>query len=95
MESERRHLGVSGPNSPQTRAGHPLGAYFTTLLPDTPNLAVRLQIPKRKLEFLFSFVDRNDLIALDNDRGEWIFYSKKDYHVVRERRIYHGRTDKR
>jgi hypothetical protein len=80
-------------HQPPDPRNHPFGAYFTTLPPDTPNLALRLRIPK--LEFLFSFLDRTNLIALDNDRGEWIFYSKKDYYVVRERRIYHGRTDQR
>ena len=80
-------------SQPPDPVNHPFGAYFTTLTPDTPNLAIKLGIPKRKLEYLFSFVDKNDLIALDNDRGEWIFYSPRDYEVEKERQVYHGKSE--
>ena len=83
----------------QPPGDHPFGAYFTTLAPDTPNLAKRLGIPKRKLEYLFSFEDRGDLRPLQNKRGRlnkrgrWIFYSPQDYYVEEERQVYSGRTD--
>src|SRR5437660_1245920 len=79
-------------SQPPDPKSHPFGAYFTTLPPDTPNLAIRLRIPKRKLEYLFSFVDGGDLIPLDGDRGEWIFYSREDYYVEKDRQLYHGKA---
>jgi hypothetical protein len=79
-------------SQPPDPRNHPFGTYFTTLPPETPNLAIRLRIPRRKLEYYFSFVDQRDLVPLDNDRGEWIFYSPTDYYVIRARQIAHGRT---
>jgi hypothetical protein len=32
---------------------HPKGAYFTNLIPRTPNLAQKLRVPKAKLAFIF------------------------------------------
>jgi hypothetical protein len=59
-------------------ADHPRGAYFTTLPADTRNLSNRLRIPREKLTHVFSFEDAGDLLRLDGDRGEWIFYSATD-----------------
>jgi hypothetical protein len=80
-------------SQPPDPAGHPFGAYFTTLPPDTRNLAIRLRIPRAKTEYVFSFLDANDLTPIDGDRGEFIFYSPMDYFVARERQTYHGKRD--
>jgi hypothetical protein len=64
---------------------HPKGAYFTTLGPETPNLALRLGIPKEKTERYFSFVDRGDLEPLRGGRGKYIFFSSADYRVESQR----------
>jgi hypothetical protein len=80
-------------SQPPNPASHPLGAYFTTLPPDTKNLTIRLRIPRAKTEFLFSFADAGDLAPLDGDRGEFIFYSSVDYVVVQDRQVFHGRSD--
>lgn len=71
---------------------HPAGAYFTTLSPQAPNLAVRLRIPRDKLEFLFQFYDAGDLRPLPGGRGAYIFYSPLDYVVVEGRQEYKGAT---
>ncbi len=76
----------------QPPADHPRGAYFTTLAPQTPNLAVRLRIPREKLEFVFQFLDAGDLLPLEGGRGSYIFYSPTDYLVVEERQQYNGGT---
>lgn len=60
---------------------NPFGAYFTTLGPATKNLALRLRIPRMKLEYVFMFEDKADLLPLRGQRGEYIFYSPKDYLV--------------
>ena len=60
---------------------HPAAVYFTTLPPDTPNLANRLRIPTSKVEFVFCFVDAGDLTPLPGDRGRYIFFFKCDYIV--------------
>jgi hypothetical protein len=80
-------------SQPPDPANHPYGAYFTTLPPDTKNLTIRLRIPRTKTEYIFSFVDANDLTPLDGDRGEFIFYSAADYFVVQDRQLYHGKRD--
>lgn len=77
----------------QPPADHPKGAYFTTLTPQTPNLAVRLRIPREKLGFLFEFSDAGDLLPLDGGRGSYIFYSPTDYLVAEERQKYKGSTN--
>lgn len=77
----------------QPPGDHPFGAYFTTLEPGTPNLAKRLLIPKRKIEYLFSFDDLGDLKPLRGGRGEFIFYSPQDYDVDEGRQRYCGTAD--
>lgn len=69
---------------------HPVGAYFTTLGPNEPNLFSKIRVPKVKQMYLFSFLDVGDLKPLDSDRGAWIFYSPTDYDVGRERQTYQG-----
>lgn len=76
----------------QPPADHPKGAYFTTLTPETPNLAVRLRIPREKLEFVFQFGGAGDLRPLDGGRGTYIFYSPMDYRVAEERQEHKGST---
>lgn len=71
---------------------HPLGAYFTTLDPTTPNLAARLRIPRSKIAFVFSFVDLGDLVALRGGRGKYVFYSPVDYRVHPDRQHGKGPT---
>jgi hypothetical protein len=69
---------------------HPIGAYFTTLPPGTSKLATRLRLPKRKVEFVFCFTNVGDLVPIDGDRGEFIFYSPIDYRVDRSRQRASG-----
>jgi hypothetical protein len=64
---------------------HPKGAYFTTLGPETMNLALRLGIPREKTEHYFSFVDSGDLEPLRGGRGKYIFFSTADYCVESKR----------
>jgi hypothetical protein len=71
---------------------NPKGAYFTTLTPDTPNLAQRLRIPREKIKFIFTFTGGEDLSPLDGGRGRYIFYSDNDYQVEKERQTHHGET---
>ena len=71
---------------------HPFGAYFTPLGRSTKNLAQRLRIPKAKLAFFFEFTDVGDLTPLPGGRGQFIFYSPKDYDVDQPRQINHGVT---
>ena len=73
-------------------ADHPVGAYFTTLAPQSPNLAVRLRIPREKLKFVFQFFDAGDLLPLEGGRGAYIFYSPSDYVVVESRQRFKGET---
>jgi hypothetical protein len=75
------------PPDPQS---HPLGTYFTTLSIETTNLAKRLRLPKRKIEYFLSFLDVGDLRPLRGGRGEFVFYSLGDYQVVQERQDRHG-----
>lgn len=72
--------------------GHPPGAYFTRLEPGTPGLAKKLRIPKRKLEYVFEFVDRGDLTPIAGDRGLRGFsvYFPGDYEVEPSRQRYDG-----
>lgn len=76
----------------QPPGDHPFGAFFTTLGPDTRNLAKRLGIPRRKLAYFFCFRDAGDLKRLPGDRGDVVFYSPKDYEVSADRQIDHGET---
>jgi hypothetical protein len=80
-------------SQPPNPASHPFGANFTTLPPNTKNLTIRLRIPRTKTEYVFSFVDADDLAPLDGDRGEFIFYSSADYVVPQNRQKYDGKSD--
>lgn len=66
----------------QPPGNHPFGAYFTTLGPDTINLAKRLRIPREKLAFVFCFDDASDLLPLPGGRGTFIVYSPTDYLIT-------------
>lgn len=79
-------------HQPPVRRHHPFGAYFTTLPPTAKKLAKQLFIPKRKLKYLFTFVDLGDLTPIKGRRGAYIFYHPRDYHVERDRETYHGRS---
>jgi hypothetical protein len=69
---------------------HPFGAYFTTMPPGTKNLALRIRVPNNKITHLFSFLDAGDLTPIRGGRGEYVFYSPKDYLVVEERQTFVG-----
>ena len=71
--------------------GHPFGAYFTPLGPETPKAKLRmLFVPERKREFVFAFEDLGDLIPLRGGRGLYVVYSPEDYVVERSRQLDHG-----
>lgn len=74
----------------QPPGDHPFGAYFTTLPPGTSNLALRLRIPKSKLQYVFTFADVGDLFPLPGGRGQFIYYSPADYPVEPARQTYEG-----
>jgi len=74
----------------QPPGDHPFGAYFTTLRPETAKLALRLRIPKSKLEFAFCFQDAGDLVRLRGGRGRYISYSPEDYAVAEDRQVATG-----
>ena len=69
---------------------HPFGAFFTTLPPDSPNLAQRLRIPRLKLGFAFVFSGEEGLTPLPGGRGEYIFYSPISYPVEKDRQVACG-----
>ena len=77
-------------SSPPPASGHPVGAYFTTLRPDAPNLATRLGLPRAKVAYLFAFSADDGLVPLRGGRGAYVFYSKHDYLVAPERQLYEG-----
>ena len=77
----------------QPPGDHPFGAYFTTLPPSATNLAKKLRIPRRKIEFVFCFQSQNDLLPLPGGRGDFVWYSPNDYEVVSERQNEYGRSD--
>ena len=79
-----------GANRPPRPDAHPYGAYFTSLPVTTRNLPKLLRMPRRKTEFFFSFVDVGDLRAFRGGRGEYIFYSPRDYPVPEARQRRHG-----
>ncbi|MGA2065341.1 MAG: hypothetical protein ABSG86_10240 [Thermoguttaceae bacterium] len=64
---------------------HPVGAYFTDLPSDTPNLALKLRISAAKAAYCFPFRDIGDLRPIRGHRGKHIFYSPEDYVVVQAR----------
>lgn len=69
---------------------HPRAAYFTSLGPETTNLAVKISVPTRKLRYVFIFEDSGDLTPLRGDRSRRILYSEHDYIVIEDRQIGHG-----
>ncbi len=74
---------------------NPPGAYFTTLPPDARNLGLTLRIGRAKREYVFEFVDANDLQQLTDNRGrpkQNILYSPEHYLVDAERQRYDGET---
>lgn len=76
----------------QPPGDHPFGAYFTTLSPDTPNLARRLRVPREKLKFVFQFTGHDGLKPIEDARGNFIFYSPADYWVAPNRQVFAGET---
>lgn len=70
----------------------PYGAYFTTLSPETPNLAKRLRIPRGKLLHQFVFFGAHGLRRLSGDRGEYVLFAAEDYMVTPVRQEFHGKT---
>lgn len=70
----------------------PLGAYFTTLPRDAPNLAARLGIPRSKVAYVFEFRGQTGLRPLRGGRGEYVFYCPEDYVVIEERHVGCGET---
>jgi hypothetical protein len=70
----------------------PFGAYFTVLPPGTSRLAKKLRIPRDKIAYVFTFVDRGDLIPLRGGRGAYISYSPADYAVEKDRQVYAGKA---
>src|SRR5262245_64916979 len=74
----------------QPPGNHPSGAYITTLVRGTPNLAQRLRIPRSKVQFVFEFTDVGDLTPLPGGRGQYVFYSPADYEVDPPRQLYAG-----
>ena len=74
----------------QPPADHPAGSYFTTLGPETKNLALRLRVPRSKIEYAFVFTGIGDLLPLRGQRGEFILYSPNDYIVAESRQVASG-----
>jgi hypothetical protein len=74
------------------RGRHPVGAYFTTLPPDAPKLTKRLRISKSKTKYVFVFTDIGDLTPLSGDRGQYVYYSPRDYDVDQSRQRHEGPT---
>lgn len=71
----------------------PHGAYFTTLPPDTNNLAERIGVSKMKTRYFFSFIDSGDLHPLNPRRPvrfQVKLYYPDDYLVTVERQCQHG-----
>lgn len=77
------------------RLENPKGAYFTSYPPGTWKLSVKIFVPKAKLEYVFQFEDRGDLLPLPGGRGHnnTIYYSPVDYCVERERQLFHSASD--
>lgn len=72
---------------------HPIGAYFTTLSPDTTNLAKKLRIPRRKIAYVFCFSRTEGLFQIDGGRGQFIWFSPNDYTVEQHQQNDQGKTD--
>ena len=73
----------------------PKGAYFTDLPPGTKNLGKRLFVRgcADKTKFVFRFSGGEDLERLPGGRGDYIFFSKTDYPVEKDRQQEHGKTE--
>jgi hypothetical protein len=71
---------------------HPVGAYFTDYDENTPDLANKLRIPRRKVTFVFGFRHAGDLHPIRGDRGRHIFFSAVEYTVEEGRQVRHGAT---
>jgi hypothetical protein len=71
---------------------HPFGAYFTNLPEGDPMLARKLRIPRDKIHYFFEFTDSGDLHRLPGGRGRYVFYSRVDYPVGRDRQLRLGLT---
>lgn len=71
---------------------HSFGAYFTTLGPETRDLAQKLMIPRSKLAFRFEFTGDEGLRPLRGGRGSFVFFSKVDYVVTEPRQVFKGET---
>jgi hypothetical protein len=74
---------------------HPIGAYFTQLLPNTRGLCRKLLIPRAKIEFVFEFGSGDDLISIEGGRRQHVAYSPVDYIVTRasHRQTFNGRSE--
>ena len=72
--------------------GHPIGAYFTSLGPETRDLAQKLMIPRSKLMFRFDFTGDEGLEPLRGGRGAFVFFSRVDYVVTPPRQVFKGET---
>jgi hypothetical protein len=78
------------PRSPNS----PVGAYFTTLEPNEPNLSKKIFVPVVKLAFVFKFKPPTELVPLPGGRGrlKTIFYSQVDYSVDQPYQLEAGPT---
>ena len=72
---------------------NPVAAYFTILNPQTPLLAVKLRIGRKKIEYAFEFENAGDLKRLDPDRELGVFISKENYRVEPSRQKFHGPSE--
>lgn len=82
------HFRAGTPRTPTRERG----CYFTTLTPDTRNLAQRIRVSREKTQFLFSFDDAGDLQPIAGGRGAYIFWSRNDYLVAEDRQRFEGPT---
>ena len=74
---------------------HDKGAYFTDYNEHTVDLAIKLRIPKSKIQYFFCFsgrerVEENGLERIEGGRGDHVFFSRSDYEVPPERQIRRG-----
>ena len=76
MRFERHPCGalrLGGRSAPS----HEAGAYFTNLGPKSPNLAIKIRVPREKLSHVFAVIDEGDLRELPGERGEHIFFAHR------------------
>ena len=74
------------------RGGRPKGAYFTTLDVKHPNFFKIARVPVHKQHYVFQFLDMGDLTPRRGPLGKYVFYSPKDYRVVKSRQQYEGKV---